>query len=101
MGLRNAFEEIATESTLRQLVRIFQEGRFLPYSKDVNDRMRVIVDNQAASSVYMGNTSAAPGASNIAPWASSSGGLLMDDRAEQQDFTLLNFQNTRSRWTIS
>lgn len=100
MGLRNAFEEMATESTLRQLVRIFQEGRFLPYAKTSTDAMRVNVDNQAAATMYLGNTSSTPGSSNIAPWTASAG-LLMDDRAEQQDFTLLNFTNSRSRWTIS
>lgn len=101
MGLRNAFDEVATEGTLRALLRVFQEGRFLPYAKDTNDRMRVAVDTGTVTSIaYLGNASAVPGASNVVPWSSGTG-VLMDDRAEQQDFTLLNFMTSRSRWTIS
>lgn len=100
MGLRNAFEEMATEGTLRQLVRIFQEGRFMPYSKDLQDRMRIIVDNQPAIANYLANTSGVPGSSNVTPWGNNTG-LLMDDRAEAQDFTFQNFNFTRNRWSIT
>jgi hypothetical protein len=100
MGLRNIFGAVATEDTLKQLLRVFQEGRFLPYSKDSADRMYVYVGNAPQVVNYMGNSSAGPGATNLPPWGISTG-VLMDDRAEQQDFTLGNFIHTRNRWNIT
>lgn len=96
MGLRNAFEEMATESLLRRLI---EQVRF---SKDAQDRMRTTIDNQPPVSVYMFNTSTSIANASTQPglFAASSWNV-MDAREEFRDITLQSFQNTRNRWTIT
>lgn len=51
MALKNAFANLGTENALRRIVNL------LTFARDSNDRIRVIVDNQAAVTVYNRNTS--------------------------------------------
>lgn len=96
MALRNAFEGIATEGTLR---RLLEHVRF---SKDSSDRLRVAVDTgSVTATVNMNNstTSIAAGVSP-SPYASTTWNI-MDARADFQEASLQSFQITRNRWTIT
>jgi hypothetical protein len=96
MGLKNAFEEIATEGLLR---RLMDQLRF---SKDNADRMRIIVDNQPTFSMLTGNTttSLVNAANSPLPFATNSWNI-MDAREPMRDQSLMAFQVTRNRWTIT
>lgn len=95
MALRNAFEAIATEGTLR---RLLDQLRF---SKDSSDRMRVAVDTWPGSVVVYGNgTNAIVAATSITPYSGTSWNA-MDARAEMQEMSLQAAQIQRNRWTIT
>lgn len=95
MALRNAFDYIATEGTLR---RLLEQLRF---AKDPADRLRVQVDGWPGSVIVYGNGSASTlGTTAITPYASTSWNI-MDQRAEMQEASLQTFQVTRNRWTIT
>lgn len=89
MALRNAFEAIATEGTLR---RLLEQLRF---AKDSSDRMRVTVDVMPTTTVTLN-----AGSAISAPYAAGSWNL-MDQRQEMQEMTLQTFQATRNRWSIT
>jgi len=95
MALRNAFEGIATESTLRRLLE------HLRFAKDGSDRLRVSVDNNPQVVVYSNNsaTQLSGGASPL-PFATSTWNVV-DARHEMQELSLQSFQNTRNRWSIT
>jgi hypothetical protein len=95
MALRNAFDLIATEGTLRKLLDQ------LRFSKDSADRMRVAVDTWPGSLVVYGNGSnTVMGSTAISPYASTSWNI-MDARAEFQELSLQAAQIQRNRWTIT
>lgn len=95
MALRNAFEGIATEGTLR---RLLDQLRF---SKDSADRMRVTVDAWPGTLVVYGNgSSAVLGSAAITPYSATSWNV-MDARAEFQELSLQAAQIQRNRWTIT
>lgn len=93
MALRNAFEGIATEGTLR---RLLDQLRF---AKDSSDRMRVVVDSAPQVTVWGGNSSSAVG-NNTGAYSSSSWNA-MDARAEMQEASQQTFYMTRNRWSIT
>lgn len=94
--LRNAFDALATEGTLRQLVRQ------LLFAKDTQDRLRVIVDAQPAITIFSGNSSSSlQGAGqNPGPWTSSAWNVV-DQRWDYGNGLNGVFNSTRSRWTIT
>lgn len=95
MGLRNAFEEMATESTLRRLLE------HMRFAKDASDRLRVSVDTMPQSTVYTANTSAGiQGVATSAPFGPNTWNQN-DARHEMQEFSLQTFTMTRNRWTIT
>ena len=101
--LRNAFEGVATEGTLRRLLNA------LNYAKDLNDRMRVVVDTMPTTTVTGTVTAVtalngiAFGSSNVAPAHFASGAPNAFDAREQQMILMRsNFQQARTqRWTFS
>jgi hypothetical protein len=105
MGLKNVFDYVATEGTLQELVRIFKEGRFMPYAKTPSDAMRVNVENGitvTSATVYQANSASAiaGGTINVAPHSTSSWNVV-DAREPMRDMTLQSFQAARSRWSIT
>jgi len=96
MGLRNAFEEIATERTLRKLLE------HMRFAKDSSDRMRVTVDNQPSVTVWSNNTGTAVAGAGTQPGLfQPSSWNIMDGREEFREITQQTFQITRNRWTIT
>lgn len=93
--LRNAFDYLATEGTLRQLVRQ------LLFSKDPQDRLRIVVDNSPTVMVYSGNTLSNMQYAAVNPphWSPSSWNIV-DDRWEYGNGLNGVFNSTRSRWTF-
>jgi hypothetical protein len=51
MALRNAFDNLGTESALRRIASM------LNFARTSSDQLRVIVDNQQAVSIYSRNSS--------------------------------------------
>lgn len=96
MALRNAFEEMATESLLRRVLDA------LRFARDQQDRMRVVIDNQPNAGINMNNTTTSIVNAGQQPSLFSPGSWnVMDAREEFRDISLQSFQNTRSRWTIT
>lgn len=97
--LRNAFDLLATEGTLRSILRA------VSFSKDLNDRMRVVIDNSAltVNPITLNAGSATQtmqgAAQNPSHWGATSWNLI-DDRWEFGNGLNGVFQNTRSRWTF-
>ncbi len=110
MALRNAFGEIALDTTVVELKNRIgeleagyarqmrnQPARSLQYSRDTNDRMRVSVDNSvlAVTSPYWGFLGTYP------LWYASGGPASMDAREQQKELSLNTFHAQRRRWTVS
>lgn len=89
----NAFEGIATESTLKAILRV------VTYAKDINDRLQVSVVNQVPVSIYANNSSGSVGAANIVPFSTGSWNVT-DVREEIMISQQQNFLISRSRWTF-
>lgn len=101
MALRNAFGELALESTLRKILHA------LTLAKSPSDQLRVVVDTMpvvstAGSStlLWAGNSNATIASSALPPFNQNSWNA-QDAREEAMIMTQNNFQNTRNRWTIS
>lgn len=95
MALRNAFEELGTEGTLRKILRAVQ------FAKDSADRMQVVVSNQATVSVVAANQGNSLNGLGVAPYAPTAWNAH-DVRAEYQELSHQSFQSgPRVRWTIS
>lgn len=103
--LRNAFDELSTESTLGRILEALRTIiRQQTYARTPQDQLRVNVDNQISASIYQGNNGSQhmQGAlNNPALWSNTSWNM-MDARfpyGEQlnADFIL----STRNRWTIT
>lgn len=91
MALRNAFEELATETTLRKLVSA------VTFARDINQRLRVVVDGTAVTvgTQYFGS-------SNVVPVYYSTGApMSMDARETQRLASIQAGQISRQRWTYS
>lgn len=94
MGLRNAFEEVATERTARLILAAAN------YARDINDRMRVIVDNQVPVTVNAGpylNGSSTAGTYRL--WNDVNAVYSLDQREQQRQASLANGEAARRRWT--
>lgn len=92
MTLRNAFEEMATEGTLR---RILDNLRF---ARDINDRIQVVVSSGATdiTAIRWGSNN------SQATWYSTGAGSSMDQRENQRQLARANMLTARhSRWTIT
>ncbi len=98
MTLRNAFESVATESTLKSLLHALRElVARRPPALDAADRIRIISD--ANSAMYV---SQYWGAFNTYPaWYGSGAPASMDAREQQEELSLVNFNQVRQqRWVL-
>lgn len=95
MGLRNAFDGLATESGLRRIVNL------LTFARDNNDRIRTIVDGGSltiynrASGTNMTNDNSTSYQSSLS-WNS----VDARDPLRQQHRSTTNYTR-QTRWTIS
>ena len=94
MALKNAFANLGTENALRRIVNL------LTFSRDSADRIRVVIDNQPAQTVYNRNTSTNMTADASVQYQTSSSWNSVDAReplklshAARADFVKKN------RWT--
>lgn len=102
MMLRNMFDMVATEGTLRQLLRQ------LTFAKDLQDRLRVTVDNTVAigtvNNAVVNNaasTTVMQGAGlNPAHWGANSWNTV-DARYQYGEQQMFTFIQNRERWTFS
>lgn len=94
--LRNAFDLLATEGTLRQILRQ------LTYAKTSSDQLRVNVDNQPAVTLQNSSTSTLMAGAAVNPqlWGSTSWNTV-DARYAFGEQQIMNFIQNRERWTIS
>jgi len=103
MTLRNAFDGLATEGTLGKIIAILQGlQRNTNYARDVQDRLRVTVDNSVNASVSNGANNSATmqgGGLNPLHWGTNSWNLA-DDRWEFGNALNGVFNSTRNRWTF-
>ena len=90
MTLRNAFEGLATERTLRSLLRN------LNLAKTSSDQLRVVVDSGAVNTtVYWANANTYPS------WYSTGAATSMDAREQQAELSRANFHAVRNqRWSL-
>lgn len=96
MVMRNAFEEMATERTMRLILAA------VSYARDINDRLRVTVDNQVSTTVSAGpymNGSASAGTARLLYDVNAT--FTVDDRDEMRAATQHNARAARQRWTYS
>lgn len=93
MALRNAFDNLGTESALRRIANL------LTFARDSNDRIRVVVDNSAIT-VYNRATSTNMTNDNASPYQSSTSWNATDarDPLRQQYRANANF-TAKNRWT--
>lgn len=95
MALRNAFDGMATETTLRRLYNS------LNYARDAFDRLRVIpeggyISDSGIVAMMWGNRDTYP------TWYGRGAPTSMDAREQQRAQMKSNFNNVRmNRWTIT
>lgn len=101
MALRNAFDLLGTESTLRKILSA------VTFAKSSSDQLRVVTDSgstvavsSGTISVFGANVNGVVGATNVAPYAGTSWNDH-DIREQYQVQTQQNFMITRNRWTIT
>ena len=89
MALRNAFELMATEGTLRKLLDA------MTFPKDVAGRQRVVVDGTVTTvtSAYWGNNNTAP------TYYSTGAPTAIDAREAQRQASLTAGLISRQKWT--
>jgi len=93
MALRNAFDNLGTESALRRIANL------LTFARDSNDRIRVIVDSQPAVTVYNRNSSGSvQNSTQNYNDPSSWNNVDARDPLRQQYRTNANF-TAKNRWT--
>jgi hypothetical protein len=94
MGLKNAFEEIATERTARLILAATN------YARDINDRMRVVVDSGSitVNQQYMNGSSTA---GTYRVWNDVNAIFTMDPREVQRQASLINGEIARQKWSYS
>lgn len=93
MALRNAFDNLGTESALRRIANL------LTFARDSNDRIRVVVDNSAMT-VYNRGTSTNMTNDTSSLYQSNTSWNAIDGRdpLRQQYRANANF-TARNRWT--
>lgn len=103
MTLRNAFEGLGTESTLKRILKA------VSFIKDPNGRMRVVIDNTSTSPVVVAQSGATAGVVNAVLWANAGvaagwytqGGPNSVDAREQLRYQMRGvYEQRRSRWTF-
>ena len=90
MAWRNAFELMATESTL---LRILHN---LSFPKDPSGRQRIIVDNQPTVSVLTANSG---DSATRRPWHDINAQFMVDEREHMRNAMRANYQRSVDRWT--
>jgi hypothetical protein len=100
MALRNAFDNLATESSLRRLANL------LTFARDSADRIRVVVDGGTIGGTVQSNifnvaSTASPTGGNSSPYYSSVSWNSVDAR---ESLRLSHTQRSdfvkRNRWTF-
>lgn len=101
MGLRNAFEEIGLEATLRKILAA------VTYARTPIDQMRVVVDSGSITTasgsttvVYTGQTATAP-ASAVQLYYNNTSWNVVDAREPLREASEQHFVLTRNRWSIT
>lgn len=95
MTLRNAFDELGTESALRRIANL------LTFARDANDRIRVSLDNGPMVSVYARNAGGVMYGSDSTPYYGAHGWNAIDAREQTSRQYRLNMIQTRqTRWTF-
>ncbi len=97
MTLRNAFGEVSTEVSLKELVETLREV-LQPFARDANDRMRIVTDTSSRMYItpYWGDQNSSP------VWYSTGAPMSMDARELQEEQSIIAFQQTRTnRWVIT
>lgn len=97
--LRNAFDMLATEGTLKQLLRQ------LSFARTATDQLRVSVDNSpnvTQAGIFNGNsnTSMSAAANQPAHWGPVSWNSV-DARYQYGEQLIGNYIQNRERWVIS
>lgn len=92
MTLRNAFEDVATDALLRRLLNNVN------FAKDINDRMRVIVDNTLSLYQYRANSTTANTYRN---WYDPNAINMVEDREQLQMQYKGDAKRSRERWTYN
>lgn len=97
MTLRNAFEDVASDGLLRRLINN------LNYARDVNDRMRVVVDTGSVA-VSSGTVTTVSTLTNIGLTAgafwTTGGPNSMDQRESARQQARMVFTQRRQMWTF-
>lgn len=100
MGLRNAFEEIGLEGTLRKILAA------VTYARTPIDQMRVVVDsggivvNSGTLAVYNASVNTTQ-AGQALPIYGSNTWNSVDARDEMREASEQHFIMTRNRWNIT
>lgn len=96
MALRNAFEAMATEGTLKTIAEFLLSRR--EFARDAGDRVRAVLDSTSAIYTigsYWGNANTYP------TWYSTGAPTSMDPREQQAAQSQANFNQVRQqRWVI-
>jgi hypothetical protein len=94
MALRNAFDNLGTESALRRIANL------LTFARDSNDRIRVTVDGQPGVTVYARNNSTNMQNDSSVSYYSASSWNATDSREPLRLQYRANADFTkRNRWT--
>ena len=94
MALRNAFEAVATESTLRRLLAVAS------YARDVNARLRVVIYNAPPALLYRANSR--DPTVNRHPFGDVNAVFMVDEREQQRVQSEQSFNQVRTqRWSFS
>jgi hypothetical protein len=119
MTLRNAFANLLTESVTgavetalnkmndrQDRQEVMEQPRDLQYARDVNDRMRVWVDNFIATQVVAFNVgssiSSLNGAALSPAWGGTNSTYMVDERWQQSEASMQTFNQVRTnRWVFS
>lgn len=92
MTLRNAFDGLTTDAMLRRVLNA------VSFARDINDRLRVVVDSGTISGLNQINW----GANLATPtWYSTGAPNSMDMREMQKAAMKNNVMMARQRWTIT
>lgn len=101
MTLRNAFEELGLESTLRKILAA------VTYARTPSDQMRVVTDAGSVvtvsngSTVYNNNLSSSMNAGTAVAYWGPGTWNGMDAREPAREAAEQHFVLTRNRWTIT
>ena len=116
MALRNAFEKLITETVAgaveavlikmdarQERQSVMEQPRSLQYARDLNDRMRVSVDNVQQVYAYVGNTTLSLNAAGHSPlWGNYNATFMVDERWQQSEQSMQTFNQVRTnRWVFT